>query len=40
MYSKVLPEPMSHKAHGATLIFASLAVSQTPAYTTRWRIRG
>ena len=30
----------SHKAHRAALIFVSLALSQTPVYTARPRIRG
>jgi len=30
----------SHKAHRAALISVSLALSQTPAYTARTRIRG
>jgi len=35
--SKVLPD---NKAYRAALIAVSLAVSQTPAYTARPRIRG
>jgi len=31
---------LSHKAHRATLISVSLALSQTPVYTARPRIRG
>ena len=30
----------SHKAHRAALISVSLAISQTPVYTARPRIRG
>jgi len=31
---------LSHKAHGVVLVSISLALSQTPAYTSRPRIRG
>jgi len=31
---------LSHKAHRAALISVSLALSQTPVYTARPRIRG
>jgi len=35
--SEILP---SHKVHRAVLISVSLALSQTPVYTARTRIRG
>ena len=38
--SKKVKYFLSHKAHRAALISVSLALSQTPAYTARPRIRG
>ena len=40
IHSKEVKSFPSHKAHGVALIFVSLALSQTPAYTARPLIRG